>query len=517
MVNRAEETLGSGAVEISSSGVILLTDKRKAGADEDSNAVYNRICTTLQSLIDEAQSALQKSDTPTSPTNPSNGQDTKAGSSVLTPKGREGDAPLRPLSSIRTRTLNSSGVGTSPLSSPTTANRRNPRDSFSRFDNNDHERISRPPMFKSFETDDPLSLYNPWESTYAGTSEVSRIYWRQKHEEQHDRYRKSCQRVTLELEQRFYNTSTDSDDSEAPSERSAVSTTLSAIGLGPSSSLARDTRPLHRSSSSVSLPLRSSLRKSGSKSERLKKKYQVQFLNLQPLDPMESSATTASASTSTSTPTSTSGSSPSTSSSSKRDDRYELTSRQRDHQVQRSVKHQSVGSNRSRGVVLQLYELWQQTWLRTRIMHVIAGSVEVVIIIWIVIRASRATLTWFGIQPKTFSEWLSFAYNRQWRITGGSSSMASSSSAAAVGTTAKEIYAKIRKDGIRLRHVHMWNQGEPEALVEDVVMGMKVGSSPGLTPSNVIYGPAKKVLIHAATGVVLACLSDGARRLARKL
>lgn len=134
-------------------------------------------------------------------------------------------------------------------------------------------------------------------------------------------------------------------------------------------------------------------------------------------------------------------------------------------------------------------------------MHVITGSVEVVIIIWVVIRASRATLSWLGLQPVAHvGDWLSLIYGHR----------------GSVGFSAKDIYAKILKDGVQMRQIKAWAKKEPEALVGDLVAGA-VTSSSLLSPSKVVYGPAKRVMAQAATGVVLAYLSDGARRLIRKM
>jgi hypothetical protein len=129
-------------------------------------------------------------------------------------------------------------------------------------------------------------------------------------------------------------------------------------------------------------------------------------------------------------------------------------------------------------------------------MHVITGSVEIVIIIWVVVKASRMTLTWFGIQPSTLNQWITFIYGHR----------------ESASTGAKELYEKIRKDGLQLRQIRTRNLRDPEALVEDLVTGTGL-----ISPSKLVYGPAKRVVAHAVTGVALAFLSDGARRLVRRL
>ncbi|KAG0213538.1 hypothetical protein BGX28_004174 [Mortierella sp. GBA30] len=435
---------------------IILTAKRgtTSNGDDDSSAAYNRICVALQALIDEAQLAVQKDSISTTAHVPS---DVKVEFQTIQDLSLSQSSPWIDGVSYNGRPSNTR-----------LASRRSPRNSLT---------LLHPTKVENSSYILP-SEYSP-APFYSGTDEVSKIYWRQKHEEQHDRYRKSCQRLTLELEDRFLQNgiATDSDDSEAssvlmPHLRSR--TTPSALSPPSSSMPSTPTTP--------SRPLQGILRsskKTGSRAERLKKKYQVQFLNP---DIQQESRQHRESSTV----------------------RFQKQQRQQQqlHQ-QRQYTDRSVGSTRSRGVVMQLYELWQQTWLRTRIMHVITGSVEVVIIIWVVIRASRATLTWFGIQPANVQEWLTFIYGH--RDSAGAKS-------------AKDLYAAIRRDGLQLRQIKAWSRREPEALVQDLVTGAAATASTGLiSPSTMVYGPAKKVMAHAVTGVALALLSDGARRLLRKL
>ncbi|KAF9165535.1 hypothetical protein BGX20_000537 [Mortierella sp. AD010] len=416
---------------------------------EDANIVYNRICIALQALIDEAQLALQKNSTKHSSSAPEVNIQLTPNETIVTPKSEF----------VREQSRNNLEF----------------EDSFShcRSDKNPRIIIDSVRMHDDAQTYE-LSPYSP-ASFYSATDEVSRIHWRQKHEEQHDRYRRSCQRLTLELEGRFQGLSTDSDDSEASFNlsRHKISRSLSVQLSPPSTSTTPSMPSTPTTPTAPTMPLQGILRsskKDGSRKERIKKKYQVQFLN-----PVVEGTSQQSVGLST-------------------------TKYRHEHQQQPQYTSRSVGSTRSRGVLLQLYELWQQTWLRTRIMHVITGSVEIVIIIWVVIKASRLTLTWFGVQPSSVTQWITFIYGHR----------------DGAGAGAKELYAKIRKDGLQMRQIKAWTQKEPAGLVEDLVAG--AAASTGLiSPSNIIYGPAKRVMAHAATGIALAFFSGGAKRLVRKL
>ncbi|KAF9431458.1 hypothetical protein BGZ76_000280 [Entomortierella beljakovae] len=443
----AEATLRKGKSNLTSKG-------KGTSSVEDSNIVYNRICVALQALIDEAQLSLQRN---------------SAKSTV------DHGPDIQPISN---KAPHSPEPGIS-LPKPTDFE----------LDNNiiwhKHEQDLQTLLDPAKIRDDRESYqldYSP-PSFYSSTDEVSRIYWKQKHEEQHDRYRKSCQRLTLELEGRFQGLSTDSEDSDASFnfKQHTVPKSLS-VRLTPNyaSSTASTPNPSTPSTPSTpttpSQPLQGILRsskKDGSRKDRIKKKYQVQFLN----PDIESTSRQTSLSSTT---------------------MHRQEHQQQQQQLQRQFTSRSVGSNRSRGVVLQLYDLWQQTWLRTRIMHVITGSVEIVIIIWVVIKASRLTLTWFGVQPSTVNQWVTFIYGQR----------------DGAGIGAKEIYAKIRKDGFQMRQIKAWGRKESADIVEDLVGA--AASTSLISPSSIVYGPAKRVVANAATGIALAFLSDGARRLARK-
>ncbi|KAF9951906.1 hypothetical protein BGZ65_005667 [Modicella reniformis] len=427
-------------------------------SDEDSNVVYNRICIALQQLIDEAQHALQKS---------------SAAKSSFSPGDESRSSPCEESSSSEwSSALHDRTPDCHQMEHDLP--RRRPRDSLTLFN---LDKVHKYP------DDANQSLSSSPTSFYSATDEVSRIYWKQKHEEQHDRYRKSCHRLTLELDGSFQNLGTDSDDSE-------TSLRQSRHPKSSESSSAQSTAPSTPTTPTPTVPLQGILRsskKDGSKRERLKKKYQVQFLNP---DIPESNRRDSGVSITTAYRHR---------QSQRRQQQQQQQQKEQQLQLQRQFTSRSVGSTRSRGVLLQLYDLWQHTWLRTRIMHVITGSVEIIIIIWVVIKASRLTLTWLGIQPSTLDQWMSFIYGH--RETAGAS--------------AKELYEKIRKDGLLMRQIDARNVRIPEALVEDLVAG--AAASTGLITPKIVYGPAKRIVAHAVTGVALAFLSDGARRLVRKL
>ncbi|KAI1314876.1 hypothetical protein EDD11_001599 [Mortierella claussenii] len=449
LLAEAEVTLRNASEASDNSRNASSSQEGLSGHGEDPSIVYSRICVALQDLIGEAQLALQN-------------LGGKRKSLTLID-----DAYLETLGDT---------LSAPKMSEPVDAYNRSSGGFDSRFTCSGRgtaESLAMVPGSITVYEDDSfiygLSAYSAT-SFYSATDECSRIYWRQKHEEQHDRYRKSCHRLTLELERNFHGLSTDSDDSEtsycgiSSRRRSSIILSSSSANSPRLSTLATSTRPLQGI-------LRSS-KKDDVGVAKLKKRYQVQFLNADAKGSSRKETALASSSRDQKSP---------------EYERPQYTSR-------------SVGSTRSRSVILQLYDLWQHTWLRTRMMHVITGSVEIVIIIWVVIKASHLTLTWFGIQPSSVRQLITFIYGHRGKT----------------GTGAKELYAKIRKDGLQLRQIKAWSPIEPETLVEDLVAGAAASTSL-ITPSKVVYGPAKSVIVHAATGAALAFLSASARGFVRKL
>ncbi|KAF9092764.1 hypothetical protein BGX23_003933 [Mortierella sp. AD031] len=477
----AEENLANAG---HSNGTHPLLSSSRGGnvSDDDLNNVYNRICIALQALIDDAQSALQKNST-AKHTCPNPGEQGAPCHCLSTPPIISRNNTPSPLPRIRTFEPGYDSTVQDPL-----ACRSSPRNSTT---------LLKPHKVDNLDVHQ-LDFYAPT-PFYAGTDGVSRMLWKQKHEEQHERYRKSCHRLTLELDGRFL--STDSDDSEASSfdllRRSKVRSPSSAHSSRPTT----PTTSIPSTPTTPTTPTRplQGILRSSKDTARLKKKCQVQFLNADIEGSRSRDRETS--------PRPLHRPTRSSSTQNRQQQQQQQTCQEPKPEPQQQVLRQythrsvSVGSNSSRGVILQLYELWQHTWLRTRIMHVITGSVEVVIIIWVVIKASQATLTWLGFRPKNVNEWLTFIYGQR----------------DIAGSSARELYAKVRKDGLRMRQVQAFAKKEPEALVEDLVAGMASSTNGLLSPSTIVYGPAKKIMTHAVTGVALAFLSDGARRLLRKL
>ncbi|KAF9024072.1 hypothetical protein CPC16_002749 [Podila verticillata] len=138
---------------------------------------------------------------------------------------------------------------------------------------------------------------------------------------------------------------------------------------------------------------------------------------------------------------------------------------------------------------MQLYGLWKQTWLRTRIMHVLTGSVEVMVVVFVLIRSVKASLSWVGLQSWAEVDWFSWLYGQR-----------------DSGASAKELYEKIKRDGLQWRRVPMRQIKESEAPEATSL----------LSPARIVYGPAKKALKDVAAGAALAYVSDNVWRLIKK-
>lgn len=201
----------------------VLSSKRPSDGSEaeDSNVAYNRICAALQALIDEAQLAVER----TTLGKPSTGNPTED-STISTSSSPTTTPSLQP--SSKTTNLEGSTISSSSTAPTLPPQQQQPsvstlRSTGSAPVQNDLEasqRILQPRLVRSnslLNNARPVaSTYMLATSTYGGTDDVSKILWRQKHEEQHDRYRRSSQRLTLELEREFLQSpiTTDSEDSE---------------------------------------------------------------------------------------------------------------------------------------------------------------------------------------------------------------------------------------------------------------------------------------------------------------
>ncbi|KAG0212049.1 hypothetical protein BGX28_006947 [Mortierella sp. GBA30] len=145
------------------------------------------------------------------------------------------------------------------------------------------------------------------------------------------------------------------------------------------------------------------------------------------------------------------------------------------------------------------------TWLRKRLMHVLTGSLEIMLILWVILKLSEVSMKWIGIRMMKGGPqaWLMYIYGDR----------------DGAGSAAKELYEKIRRDGLRLRQMETWRQKESELLMQDFIASEATSGIPRtpFTPAGMIWAPAKRMIAHAVSGVVLAYLSDRARSIARKL
>ncbi|KAF9362649.1 hypothetical protein BGX34_005762 [Mortierella sp. NVP85] len=138
-------------------------------------------------------------------------------------------------------------------------------------------------------------------------------------------------------------------------------------------------------------------------------------------------------------------------------------------------------------------------------MHVLTESLEVMLILWVIMKLSEASLAWMGIQMSKGGPraWLAYIYGDR----------------EGAGAAAKELYEKIRRDGLRLQQYQFRQQQERETLMQEFSASEAASGIPGtpFSPKGMVLAPARRLLEHAVSGVVLAYLSDAARRLARTL
>ncbi|KAG0327198.1 hypothetical protein BGZ99_008179 [Dissophora globulifera] len=541
------------------------------GSDEDSNVVYNRICNALQSLISEAQSALVHTTTLGS------GNATSSAPSVST----ERNGPCRhhqhkllqaAAPSGQRQLLLSDAPDTTTSSSSSSALTQNlfPADDVESnqadYCNHSSCRTSRRSSIALLRTDKPLSITSGHipsassaatsaatttstsvtTSTIANPSRVqahsrrsafSRMLWKEKQLEQYERYRRSCDRVSLELEMLLNDTIMDQQDLWVEYSTSSMSPAIPAIATTDTAGAAA--RSLHHSgdssaalsNSTVPASLlesseqqramsaspedmtRAARKRAGmvSEVERLQRSYQVQLLGPQVRarqlqkhreQPYQQARQHRYRQDRSDAPQhlpsqrfSSSASSP---------------SRNGHH---RQFRSQGVGSSRPQTLLMQLYSLWKQTWLRRRIMHVLTESLEIVLILWVVVKLSETSLAWMGYQ-----------------MTKGSSAslmVASAGNQTAIGAgaaTAKELYKRIRRDGLRIKQVGNLRRKETarsakefieESLATEVAM-MGTPRRP-FTSTAMVWAPTGNLLAQAVSGVVLAFLVDQARQLVKKL
>ncbi|KAG0368635.1 hypothetical protein BGX24_002739 [Mortierella sp. AD032] len=299
-------------------------------------------------------------------------------------------------------------------------------------------------------------------------SAYSRIIWKEKQLEQYERYRRSCDRVSLELEMLLNDTMMDTDYADDYNPLTALFPLLTESPFTPTHPAATgaaahplSTTPEGSTAGNKAQPRRNGRAEAlrpGSRAEKMQRSFQAQFLS-----------------------------------------------------------PQGVGASRSQSLLMQLYGLWKQTWLRRRIMHILTGSLEVGLILWVIFKLGEASLSFMGVPllkggPQT---WLLYVYGD--RQGPGS-------------TVAKELYEKIRRDGLKLRQVHLRRARESGQLMQEFVaaeaaasglVGGVAGSvgkpSTPFSAAGMVWGPMLRMVTHAATGFVLAFLVDHGKRLSKKL
>ncbi|KAG0262720.1 hypothetical protein BG011_009850 [Mortierella polycephala] len=457
----AEGTL-VGTDDSDSGNSLVPTPKHRATMVEDSNIVYNRICHALQALISEAQSALVHT-TPTTPSSSSIGRRPCIHQHGLRqPQGQQ--------------TLQLPGT-TDQVHGLFTDD-----GEYSQGDRCGYSSCwtSRRSSVNPARTD-RSSLYQSPPSASSSTTRLpphlrsnafSRMLWKEKQQEQYERYRRSCDRVSLEL-QLLLNDTMDADlYDEIP--RTTSMSESNATGQPRPSQRRKAEDPRLRSA----------------EADMLQRRYQMQVLSprirprQQPL-PFQRHRHERERSMRT------------------------MHSRQLSMESRSSkgrfFRDQSVGASRTQNVFMQLYRLWKQTWLRRRLMHVLTGSLEIMLILWVVLKLSEISLAWIGIQALKggAQTWLAYIYGDR----------------AGAGSTAKELYKKIRQDGLRMRQVGSRQRQESKAWMQDFIVSEAASGLPTtpFTASGMVWVPVRRALAHAVSGIVLAYLSDRKRYIAMKL
>jgi len=311
------------------------------------------------------------------------------------------------------------------------------------------------------------------------------MIWKEKQQEQYERYRRSCDMISYELQTLLDDSFIDSDIGEAAEELLLTPPVVKPAALFGTWSLDRAGLSLKRFGGDNRKPVTAT--PTISKAERVQRKYQAQVLGSQ------------------------------VRAARRRREELELSTSmerysRRDQSVEpnRHFKSQGVGPSPSQNILVQLYRLWKQSWLRTRIMHVLTGSLEMMLVVWVVYKLSEISLGWMGVRLLTNNmnhgpqEWLAYIYG--YRNSAGASA-------------AKELYKKIRQEGLAQRTRRTLRERESEALMVDYI---KAETAPGMptrhfSSTGMVWGPAGNALAHIVSGVVLAYLSDRAKGLSRKL
>ncbi|KAI1317069.1 hypothetical protein EDD11_009052 [Mortierella claussenii] len=413
----AEGTLIGSDNDSDSGESIAISSKHGSGSgDEDSNDVYNRICHALQSLIAEAQSALARTTSTASVTSSQSTSDQRFcryhQPRLLLQQRHQQQLLMRHVTSIGgVQTPESIDDGECTCSCQSHSSGRT-----SRTSSISHMRTDRGAVLASATS---LSEYSRLQAQ-SGRGAFSRMMWKEKQLEQYERYRQSCDRVSLELEMLLNDTVLEAEE------------------------LLDDT-------------------------------YTSSTLDWK-----------------------------------RPDERRDIAPHNESGANAKAFRSKGVGASRPQSIFMQLYALWKQTWLRKRLMHVLTESLELMLILWVVVKLSEASLAWMGIQmlkggPKA---WLTYIYGDQ---------------EGAGASVAKELYDKIRRDGFQLQRIRHWKRQESELLMKDFIAseaalaGMGMLQRTPFTPTGMVWAPVGRILAHAASGLALAYLSDNVRRIAKRL
>ncbi|KAG0230312.1 hypothetical protein BGW42_001054 [Actinomortierella wolfii] len=407
--------------------------------EEDANVVYNRICGALQNLITDAQAALARTSTTTS-------------NNAL------------PLNSSTTSLVCSAS-----------------------------SRCSCPPyQHRLYSTSGNLFL-----NTVAlqQSEEFSRIRWKEKQQEQYERYRRSCDRVTLELElllrdtrRTLYGDEADVQQSQQQQQQQhrrrkqhpnrhhsqtqqqqqqqqlLLSSTPLSISTPPSSGTSTAVPSQAGSPTVANVPaqcyeggsdkhvheqqqgLSGKARAMKARLEKIQR-LQRQYLSLsQAANDVVGESSSKSARQSThsnrqSIASTISHSSISSSGSSSSGTTIAVTSPTSTRNVG-TMPDMPPMLHPNKSLVMQLYGLWRQTTLRTQFMHVLTTLVEALLAGWVVVKLAQWTLTLLGVQyQRGWADLQRYLYGHR---------------EGTAGASAKELYQRIRRDSARRRRLLEW-------------------------------------------------------------
>ncbi|KAG0272152.1 hypothetical protein BGZ95_012106 [Linnemannia exigua] len=513
----------------------VVSSKHGSGSEDETNIVYNRICNALQTLITEAQSALVRSTSSVllapehSPCRHQQQYTNRLKQLTQSQSQSQSQGPqgqsIPGLFIDDSEVLNSSNNNGSNLGDTCShSSCRTSRRSSINVSRTERSlfllRVASPSSAASVTSSSSRLSRSSRKSAY------SRMIWKEKQLEQYERYRRSCDRVSLELEMLLNDTMMDTDYGDDYNPLAALFPLLTESPFAPSHPAATETITAHpqattpdgSTADSKAQPGRNGRAealRAGSRAERMHRNFQAQFLSPQ----VHNSRSHSHLYEYQGHYQQYQQQKPPSTYLRFRSSNYSARplSRHQQQQQPRHFRNQGVGASRSQSLLMQLYGLWKQTWLRRRIMHILTGSLEVGLILWVIFKLGEASLSFMGVPllkggPQT---WLLYVYGD--RQGPGS-------------TVAKELYEKIRRDGLKLRQVHLRRARESEQLMQDFVAAEAaasglVGGVAGsvgkpLTPfsaAGMVWGPMLRMVTHAATGFVLAFLADHGKRLSKKL